>query len=80
MSKVLMTVFALVISSGIYAGTKNSCGKYTKISCSEIENAKRESFCWKKGQPSIEKKSKICKTEKRKKRTRRATSKKTTRS
>ena len=80
MSKVLMTVFALVLSSGIYAGTKGSCGKYTKISCSEIENAKRDSFCWKKGQPSIEKKTKICKTEKRRKRVKKSLNKKTTKS
>lgn len=80
MSKFLIIVLALGVSSGVMAETKKVCGKYTAISCSDVDGAKRSHFCWKKGEPSAEKKNRICMKERRKKRAHKFQSTKSTKS
>lgn len=67
MKKITVVALCFLISSISFAGTKTNCKKkYREVSCSEVESAKRESFCWKGKLPEA-KKVKICTSEKRKK-------------
>lgn len=68
MKKMTILTTCLLLSAASYAGPKSNCKKkYTKVSCSKIEGAKRTHFCW-KGKLSEENKAKICTTEKKKRR------------
>lgn len=66
MKKITVLAACLLLSTASFAGSKSKCKKkYTEVSCSKIEDAKREHFCW-KGKLSEKKKTKICTTEKKK--------------
>lgn len=68
--KNLIVVLALVFTISAEAKMKaaKGCKKgYSKISCEEVEDAKRAFFCLKDGKEfNEEKKTKICKTERKK--------------
>jgi hypothetical protein len=72
MNKILLLAISLLLSTASFSAEKEyKCRKkYSKISCSEIKDAKRESFCW-KGKITDKKKDKICKKAKNKKRLKR---------
>ncbi len=78
MPKAVILALCLLISSASFAGTRSKCKKkYTKVSCAEVEGAKRQQFCW-KGKLADEKKEKICKTKKKKRKAKKITKKITT--
>lgn len=63
--KMTMLILCLLFSVSAFAEMKCKA-KFSSISCSGIEGAKRDAFCW-KGNLKENKKMKICKTEKKKK-------------
>jgi hypothetical protein len=65
MKKVVVLVACFLLSVASYAGTSSKCKKnYVKVSCSGIEKAKVNSFCW-KGKLTEKKKIKICSAKKK---------------